>query len=125
MVEVEALVPGAMLLASKLQPPPERPEIVDRPRLVAVLAAKPAPALTLVVDQAGSGKTTLLAAWRRAAGAADTAWLALDRADNDPARFWTYVVAALRTARPGIGAGALASLRAPFADAVTVALARS
>jgi ATP/maltotriose-dependent transcriptional regulator MalT len=35
-----------------------------------------------------------------------TAWLSLDQRDNDPALFWTYVVAALRTAVGGIGAGA-------------------
>ena len=30
------------------------------------------------------------------------AWLSLDAADNDPARFWRHVVAALDRARPGI-----------------------
>jgi hypothetical protein len=31
------------------------------------------------------------------------AWLSLDKADNDPARSWRYVVAALDRAREGLG----------------------
>ena len=49
----------------------------------------------------GFGKTALLADWA-AATAAPVAWLSLDGGDNDPARFWRHVVAALDRARPGI-----------------------
>ena len=35
------------------------------------------------------------------------AWVSLDPADNDPVRFWTYVVAALQKANPGIAVNAL------------------
>ena len=38
------------------------------------------------------------------------AWLSLDRGDNDLASFWAYVIAALRTAAPGVGEDALALL---------------
>ena len=41
------------------------------------------------------------------------AWLSLDPGDNDPASFWTYVIAALRTVAPGVGESALALLQAP------------
>ena len=45
--------------------------------------------------------------WRTGPGAASrrggVAWLSLDAGDNDPARFWRHVVAALDRARPGIG----------------------
>ena len=41
------------------------------------------------------------------------AWLSLDRGDNNPASFWAYVIAALRTAAPGVGQDALAMLAAP------------
>jgi LuxR family maltose regulon positive regulatory protein len=61
---------------------------------------------------AGWGKTTLLSQWC-ARGDADFAWLSLDAADNDPVRFWTYVIAALGTVRSGLGESALADLRAP------------
>ena len=43
--------------------------------------------------------------WLIGPGAADrpVAWLSLDAADNDPARFWRHVIAALDRARPDIG----------------------
>ena len=45
------------------------------------------------------------------------AWLSLDQRDNDPALFWTYLVAALKTAVPGVGGSALSLLEvAPAAD---------
>ena len=53
---------------------------------------------------AGFGKTTLLADWLAAAAsgrAVASAWLSLDQRDNDPALFWTYLIAALQTAVPG------------------------
>ena len=72
----------------------------------------------LVSAPAGFGKTTLLAEWLAAGPAAPTdqrlaAWLSLDRGDNGLASFWTYVIAALRTAAPGVGEDALALLQAP------------
>ncbi len=41
------------------------------------------------------------------------AWLSLEAGDNDPARFWMYVIEALRSVLPGIGEASLAMLRAP------------
>jgi LuxR family maltose regulon positive regulatory protein len=41
------------------------------------------------------------------------AWASLDEGDNDPARFLSYLVAALRTIEDGFGEGILSSLRAP------------
>ena len=72
----------------------------------------------LVSAPAGFGKTTLLTEWLAARPAAPAgerlaAWLSLDRGDNDPASFWTYVIAALRTAAPGVGESALALLGEP------------
>jgi LuxR family maltose regulon positive regulatory protein len=66
---------------------------------------------------AGFGKTTLLADWLAAAPAdgRSVAWLALDQRDNDPTLFWTYLVAALNTAAPGVGPSALSVLRSPQA----------
>jgi len=68
--------------------------------------------LVVVGAGAGWGKTTLLSQWC-ARGDADFAWLSLDGADNDPVRFWAYVIAALGTVRSGLGESALPVLRAP------------
>ena len=64
---------------------------------------------------AGFGKTTLLAEWLATAPAdgRSVAWLSLDQRDNDPALFWAYVVAALKTAAPGGAASALSLLQPP------------
>ena len=41
------------------------------------------------------------------------AWLSLDEGDNDPTRFLAYLVAALQTIAPTIGAGVLGVLQSP------------
>ena len=54
--------------------------------------------LTLIVAPAGSGKMTLLRDWlstSHKAGKQPVAWLALQAADNDPARFLRDIIAAL------------------------------
>jgi len=70
--------------------------------------------LTLVVAPAGWGKTTLLHAWHAQAScdAWSLAWVSLDAGDNDPIRFWTYVLTALNTLHSGVGETALALLYA-------------
>src|ERR1035441_7009414 len=113
----DSLVP-APLLETKFYVPRSRRGLVPRPRLSERLDRGTASKLTLVSAPAGFGKTTLLTEWLTAgpAGPADerlVAWLSLDRADNDPVSFWTYVIAALRTAASGVGESALALLQAP------------
>ncbi len=108
----------APLLETKLYVPRPRRGLVPRPRLSERLDRGTASKLTLVSAPAGFGKTTLLAEWLAAGPAAPAgerlvAWLSLDRADNDPVSFWTYVIAALRTVAPGVGESALAFLQAP------------
>lgn len=99
------------VLVAKLRGPGVRAELVPRRRLIDLLAGPATHKLTLVDAPAGWGKTTLLAAWQDDPGEARPfAWVSLDRADNDPVRFWTYVVTALQTVRPGLGERALAAL---------------
>ncbi|HMH36459.1 MAG TPA: LuxR C-terminal-related transcriptional regulator [Streptosporangiaceae bacterium] len=103
------------LLETKLHVPRWRRNLVARPRLSERLSHGAESALTLVSAPAGFGKTTLLAQWLAAASAGErsVAWLSLDQRDNDPALFWTYLVAALNTGAPAAGAGALALLQPP------------
>ena len=112
------------LLATKLYLPPPRPDAVPRPRLIARLDEGLRRPLTLVAAPAGFGKTTLVAAWAAGCGR-PAAWLSLDAGDSDPARFLAYLVAALRTIAPAIGAGmsgAPQSPQPPPTDAVLTAL---
>ena len=103
------------LLETKLHVPRWRRSLVARPRLSERLSRGAESALTLVSAPAGFGKTTLLAEWLAVAAAdgRSVAWLSLDQRDNDPALFWTYLVAALNTGAPAVGAGALALLQLP------------
>ena len=103
------------LLETKLHVPRWRRGLVARPRLSERLSRGADSALTLVSAPAGFGKTTLLAEWLAAAPADGraVAWLSLDQRDNDPAVFWTYLVAALKTAAPGVDASALSLLQPP------------
>ncbi len=89
------------LLATKLHVARAQPGFVPRPRLVQALNQGLARGRVLICAPAGFGKTSLLADWARRGGR-PVAWLGLDAGDNDPARFWRYVVAALDQARPGI-----------------------
>ena len=91
-----------VLLATKLYVPREQPGFVPRPRLAEAVDEGLARGLVLVCAPAGCGKTVLLADCARR-GRWPVAWLSLDAADNDPARFWRHVIAALDRARPGIG----------------------
>src|SRR5262245_61583340 len=106
---------SANLLATKLFVPPARANLVVRQRLFERLEAGLQNKLTLVAAPAGFGKTTLLSAWRAtAAGSAlPFGWVSLDSADNDPLRFWSYVITALDTLVPGVGTTALALLQSP------------
>src|SRR4051812_38807963 len=92
------------LLATKLYLPPPRPNVVDRPRLIGRLNEGLHRPLTLISAPAGFGKTTLVSDWVAGCGR-PAAWLSLDDGDNDPARFLAYLVAALQTIAPAIGAG--------------------
>ena len=97
------------LISTKLFIPKVRRHVVTRPRLLDLLRGGTESRLTLMSAPAGFGKTTLLAEWL---GGMDEnhrriAWISLDAADSDPASFWTYVVSALQTAVPGVGASAL------------------
>ena len=106
------------LLETKLYVPRPRRGLVLRPRLSERLDRGTASKLMLVSAPAGFGKTTLLTEWLAAGLAAPAderlaAWLSLDRGDNDPASFWAYVIAALRTVASGVGESALALLDVP------------
>jgi LuxR family maltose regulon positive regulatory protein len=119
---MSAVSPEIELVVTKLLPPVLRPVLVPRERPFAVLRSGFDRTLTLVDAPAGSGKTTALAQWLAAdAERLSACWLSIDRSDNDPARFWTYAIAAVREAVPGVGEPSLAALRGG-ADVATFVL---
>src|SRR5947208_17020636 len=115
------------ILATKLYIPPLRPNVVIRPRLIERLNEGLHRKLTLIAASAGFGKTTLVSEWVEGIERprARTAWLSLDEGENDPARFLTYLVAALQTIAANIGEGVLGvlqSLQPPPPEAILTAL---
>jgi LuxR family maltose regulon positive regulatory protein len=102
------------LLRTKLFIPPLRPNQIPRPHLVDRLkqGLQLGHKLTLISAPAGFGKTTLVSEWIAGNGA-PVAWLSLDARDNDPARFFAYLVGALGQVQTTIGRGTLAMLQSP------------
>src|SRR6188508_2278150 len=103
------------LLSTKLAPPRARAGLVPRGDLLARLDAGLERKLTLLSAPAGFGKSTLAASWlaTRTEGQGQStdsislalspqssvlvprsAWVSLDEGDNDPVRFWRYVLRA-------------------------------
>ena len=104
-----------MLVATKLHIPSPPASSMPRRRVTRILQAGLRRRLTLVSAPMGFGKTTVV---RDLVSAVDQpyAWLSLNAGDNDPVRFWQYVIAALQTIQPGIGQTAQGLLDAPRAD---------
>ena len=102
------------LLSTKIHIPHLRPNSISRPRLTERLLAGPKRpgSFVLLSGPAGFGKTTLLSEfvveYQR-----PVAWVSLDKADNDPIRFWTYLSTACQSIQHDIGESALALLQTP------------
>jgi class 3 adenylate cyclase len=132
---VPAVTPPLQILATKLYAPPPRRQLVARERLLERLRSGLTGKLTLISAPAGFGKTTLVSEWlaklrigdeelRKRGSDNDSqcstlhsqfkvAWVSLDVNDNDALRFWSYVIAALETVYPHVGATTMALLRLP------------
>ena len=101
---------SAPILATKLYIPPTRSQLVSRPRLIERLNQGLHRKLTLISAPAGSGKTTLVSEWIVSCKRS-VAWLSLDEGDNDSTRFLTYLIMAVQTVLPNIGAEVLRMLQ--------------
>ncbi|MEM7538523.1 MAG: LuxR C-terminal-related transcriptional regulator [Chloroflexota bacterium] len=100
------------LVHTKLFIPPVRPALVPRLRIIQKLNAGVAGKLTLICAPAGFGKTTLISDWLQQTDL-PVAWLSLDPDDNDPTRFFQYVIAALQTIAPTLGQSVQEMLQSP------------
>jgi LuxR family transcriptional regulator, maltose regulon positive regulatory protein len=105
---------GDPILASKVTAPDVPDWAVPRPRITKAIAqgTRWCP-LTVVTGPAGAGKTMALAMWA-AAEPGPVAWVSLDKYDNRPGVFWSYVAAALR--RSGVAIPKALSVPTRVAD---------
>ena len=89
------------LLSTKLAIPLLRASLVTRRRLLRQLDEGLQHKLTLISAPAGFGKTTLVSEWISLHDGQNNsprvAWVSLDPNDNDPVRFWRYVLSASQT----------------------------
>jgi LuxR family transcriptional regulator, maltose regulon positive regulatory protein len=82
------------LIRSKLDVPGQRPGLVERTALVDRLGRARSGRFVSVVAPPGYGKTTALAQWAERDKRA-SAWVSLDRHDNDPVVLMSYIAEAL------------------------------
>ncbi|BCL78942.1 helix-turn-helix transcriptional regulator [Ktedonobacteria bacterium brp13] len=115
------------LLVPKLHLPPLHPLLVPRERLLTLLDRALEHRLTLVSAPAGFGKTTLVRQWVAERSTQPhvppVAWVSLDRGDNDPVRFWRYLLTACQVFGDDVAREALALLlsmpQPPFEASLT------
>ncbi|QBD80370.1 hypothetical protein EPA93_32120 [Ktedonosporobacter rubrisoli] len=109
-----ASVPQLPLLEAKLHAPRLHTPLIRRQNLLARLDAGLQRKLTLLSAPAGYGKTTLISQWIAHRQTDDdfpaVAWVSLDSGDNDPVRFWRYLITASQSFQQGLGEAALLSL---------------
>jgi LuxR family transcriptional regulator, maltose regulon positive regulatory protein len=82
------------ILSTKFFIPPHRPENISRSRLNSMLDGNEGQRVFIINAPAGFGKTTLVSDWLHKQDKA-TAWISIDESDNDPQRFFTYLIMAL------------------------------
>src|SRR6266700_3288627 len=115
------------LLVPKFQLPPLHPSLVPRERGLSLLDRALEHRLTLVSAPAGYGKTTLVRQWVAERSTQPqfppVAWVSLDGGDNDPVRFWRYLMTACQVFGDHVAREALALLRSmpqpPFEASLT------
>ena len=102
---------SASLLLPKLLIPRLATGLVTRPRLLRQLDAGLHGKLIVITAPAGFGKTTIVRQWvdsrRGSDPALSVAWVSLDDGDNDPVRFWQYVITAFQSSQAAVGQAAL------------------
>ena len=107
----EATTQFGPLLMPKVQLPRMQKSLLRREHLLQELDKSLDYRLTVISGPAGYGKTTAVAQWIVERSSRQdfprVAYIALDEGDNDPIRFWRYVIAACQKFQPGFGREAL------------------
>lgn len=94
-----------ILIATKLHQPVSRTNIVQRPHLIQRLNAglSAGHQVLLVSAPAGFGKTTCVGEWVNTLDGWPVTWLSADTEDDDPGRFFSYLIAALQKVDADLG----------------------
>lgn len=116
-----------LLLATKLRRPASPQKYIGRMELILRLNAGLSAdhQIFLVSAPAGFGKTTCVSQWVNALKQFPVTWLSLDSADDDPGRFFAYLLAALQNIDEHIGheiAGTFRAGQLPPAEVISTTL---
>jgi LuxR family maltose regulon positive regulatory protein len=103
------------LLETKFFVPSPIHTLILRPRLHTLLMKGLHTKLTVISSPAGFGKTMLLSTWIQvlATNPIHISWLSLEEGDDEPQRFWTYIIAALHRQEPDLFEDLMDTLRIP------------
>jgi len=115
------------LLVTKLHQPAPPPKHIERHKLTRRLNAGLGSGhqVFLVSAPAGFGKTTCVIEWMNSIKRCPMAWLSLDAADDDPIKFFAYLLAAFQKINEHIGYEITGTLRAgqlPPVDVISTTL---
>ena len=94
------------MLLTKLHIPPVGSNIIHRSALYEKLNAGLSRKLILISAPAGFGKTTILCDWINQQKI-PTAWFALDKGDNDPVEFLSYIIPGIQGISKDFGQSSL------------------
>ncbi|WP_322042121.1 LuxR C-terminal-related transcriptional regulator [Paraburkholderia sp. J67] len=105
MTEALSATKPPFLLATKVVPRRLPAGLIERPRLATASAQMQTRRLTLITAPAGFGKTSLALTWLYAlrSNGASVAWLSLDAADDEPARYFHYLARAVQRVYSHLG----------------------
>ncbi len=94
------------MLLTKLHVPSSSVKLVHRTNLFDKLNKVLECKLALISAPAGFGKTTLISDWINQKKI-PTAWYTLDKRDNDPVEFLSYIISGIQIIHKDFGKGAL------------------
>lgn len=100
------------MLLTKLHIPSPSQNIVHRPELYEKLNIGLSRKLILVSAPAGFGKTTLISDWINQ-NKIPTAWFSLDKGDNDPVEFLSYIISGIQSIDKEFGQSVLHLIHSP------------
>ncbi|MDH3566602.1 MAG: hypothetical protein OEM61_04500, partial [Desulfobacteraceae bacterium] len=101
------------LIRTKFHRSPVPADHVHRPELLDLLEKDRRRPLVLVSAPAGYGKSTLVSCWLEGCQR-PSAWLSLDKSDNDLRQFLSYFVAAVQTIFPEAVRDTIALINVPY-----------
>jgi LuxR family transcriptional regulator, maltose regulon positive regulatory protein len=100
------------ILKTKLFIPPLREGMISRSRLVELINKGIKKKVLFLSAPAGFGKSTLMVEWV-AQAKTPAAWVSLDKTENDPVNFLSYLVSGAQSIYPNIGDAILGALKSP------------